>query len=81
MSKRDNKALLFGLGMFGSGITAFIAFGQAIFYAWKNANGTWTAEQAAPLAYGTLAISAIFFVLCIYFIIKLVKLRKVRDAT
>ena len=81
MKARDKKSILFVLGIFASGIAAFLAFWQAIFYAWMNANGSWTAEEAAPWAYGALAVSLIFFVLFVYFIVKVVKLRKLRDAT
>ena len=81
MNTKSKKVIFYILGIVLSAALSFYAFWSAIFYAWMNANGSWSAEKAAPWAYGSLALSALFFVLFIYFIVKVVKLRKVRHAT
>lgn len=81
MTPRDKKAILLFLAIVGSGIVAALAFVQSAFYAWMNANGSWSAEEAALWAYGALAVSVGFTALCIYFIIKLLRLPRTRNAT
>ena len=61
------------VGIITSAGISLYAFTSAIFYAWMNANGSWSAEKATPWAYGALAICIIFFILSIYLIIKVIK--------
>jgi hypothetical protein len=81
MNKYTKRAILYFLGVVVSTALSFYAFWSAIFYAWMNANGSWPAEKAAPWAYGSLALSGLFFVGFVYFIVKMVKLRKASNAT
>ncbi len=81
MNKNTKKKIFYYIGIIVSAIACWEAFWAAIFYAWMNANGSWSAEKAAPWAYGALALSGLFFILFVFFIIKVIKLRKVQNAT
>ena len=81
MNKKSKKAILYFIGAVISTCLSLYAFLSAIFYAWMNANGSWSDEKAAPWAYGSLALAAVFFIICVYLIVKMVKLRKVSNET
>ena len=81
MNSQTKKSLLYFLGIVVSAILSFYAFWSAIYYAWMNANGSWSAEKAAPWAYGSLTLAVIFFVSTIYFIVKIIKSGKSNNAT
>jgi len=81
MNPKTKKIIFYFVAVVVSPILSFYAFWSAIFYSWMNANGSWSAEKAAPWAYGSLALSGFFFILCIYFIVKIVKFRKANNAT
>jgi len=76
MNKKTKAITLYIVGVVISAALSFYAFWSAVFYAWMNANGSWSAEKAAPWAYGSLILCGVFFALFVYFIIKIVKLRK-----
>lgn len=76
MNKTITKAVFYFLGVVTCAVLSFYAFWSAIYYAWMNANGSWTADKAAPWTFGSLTIAIVFFILFIYFIVKMVKLRK-----
>lgn len=78
---KTNKIILYFIGTLISGGLSFYAFMSAVFYSWMNANGSWTAEKAAPWAYSSLVLSVIFFIVFVYFIVKIVKTRKSTNAT
>ncbi len=81
MNTKVKKAILYVLGLIASAVISFYAVSSTIFYAWMNANGSWSAEKAAPWAFGSLAISIVFIIPFIYFIVKIFKLRNTANAT
>jgi uncharacterized membrane protein len=64
MTKRSR--VLCCIGVFLAPIASFFAFWSAIFYAWMNANGSWSPERAAAWAYPCLALSLLFFGLFVW---------------
>ena len=73
MSNKTKKIILYLFGIVAGAGLCFYFVWATIFYAWMNANGSWSAEKAAPWAYGSLALAVVFFVLAIYIIVKLIK--------
>ena len=74
MKATTKNIILHLLGIITSAALCIYTFGSAIFYAWMNANGSWSVEKATPWAYGSLIISILFFVLSIYLIVKMIKI-------
>ena len=81
MKKKTKKGIIYFTGIIISAALSFYAFWSAIFYAWMNANGSWTAEKAKPWAFGSLAACAVLLVLAVYFLIKFIQAIKEKSHT
>jgi hypothetical protein len=75
----SNKSASYTFGIIISAIVSFYSFWSAIFFIWLNANGAWVSE-AWVKSFSSLLIGIISFALFIYFIKKVVKLNKERNA-
>lgn len=60
---------------------SFISFWSGVFYSWLNASGSWSAEKAAPYAYGSFALAFVFFVSFAFLAYKLIVVLKSKNGT
>lgn len=73
MTKR--KKILLWVGLVLSLPSIYFSGTSFVFYAWQNAANPdkWPVEKAAPLAYSSLAIAVLFFLLFVYCLVVLIK--------